>query len=301
MTRRSDTALGLGVLALAVAGLFGVLAWREAQFGPRGEPLTPYAVIALTTPAYAKASAAPLGGRISPEGRLTILEAPGTAGVAEARAGKGAVTDEMPRDSQPVPNAMLAGIRGLFTLGPEPLEAGERLMTLDLPEPMRGRLLLVNGCFRFGSVDGPAAVFPFGSVLGLVEGRLVVGPPGLAAATSAQVGEVIAWPGRIGRPISAEGQAKVQRLCRSNEVLAVVPASESVAETRYASDLAERWAAKRDLRFGEAMAATRQCLEQVRRAGRYEPGTPCELLVPAAPPPAPPAPPPPFPPPPQPR
>ena len=128
-----------------------------------------------------------------------------------------------------------------------------------------------------------------GSMLGLVEGRLVVGPAGLAAAASARVGEVIAWPGRIMRPISEEGMAKVQRGCRSSEVLAVVPASASVAETRYESDLAERWAAKQDIAFSAALLPVRQCLERVRLGGGNEPGTPCELLVP----PTPPAPPPP--------
>jgi hypothetical protein len=288
--RRVDTALGLGVFALVLAGLFGVLAWREVRW-PQGEPLTPYDVVALTTPAAARASTAPVGGRIDEQGRLVILKAPATRGVAEPRAGTAPITDELPRSSRPVPNAVLAGIRGLFTLGPVPLGEGDRLMTFDVPVPMRGRLLLVDGCFRFGSVDGPAAVFPFGSMLGLVDGRLVVGPAGFAAAASARVGEVIAWPGRIMRPISEEGMAKLKRVCRSSEVLAVVPASASVAETRYESDLAERWAAKQDIAFSAALRPVRQCLKRVRLGRGYEPGTPCELLIPPTPPAPPPAPP----------
>lgn len=291
MKRRFDTALGLGVFALVLAALFAVLAWREVKW-PRGEPLTPYEVVALTTPPDARASRAPEGARVNEQGRLTILEVPATTGVAEPRAGTAPITDELPRAFRPVPNAVLAGIRGLFTLGPEPLSEGDRLMTFDVPEPMRGRLLLVDGCFRFGSADGPAAVFPFGSMLGLVDGRLVVGPAGLAAARSARVGEVIAWPDRIMRPISAEGKAKVQHLCRSAEVLAVVPASASVAETRDESDLAERWAARQDIAFSAALRPVRQCLERVQRGGGYQPGTPCELLIPPTPPLPPPAPPP---------
>jgi hypothetical protein len=70
--RRVDTALGLGVFALVLAAMFGVLAWREVKW-PQGEPLTPYDVVALTTPADARASAAPLGGKIDEHGRLVIL------------------------------------------------------------------------------------------------------------------------------------------------------------------------------------------------------------------------------------
>lgn len=292
MKRRIDTALGFGIFAVVLAGLFGVLAWRDGRRA-RGKPPAPYEIVALSSPPDVRASVAPDGARLNEQGRLTILDVPATSGVAEARAGQEAITDERPREARQVPNAMLAGIRALFTLGPEPLDQGDRLMTLEAPDPMLGRLLLVDGCFRFGSLDGPAAVFPFGTMLGLVDGRLVVGPPGLAAARSARVGEVIAWESWKARPISEEGKAKVQRFCHSNDVLAVVPASARVAETRYESDLAERWAGMKDLAFSAAIGPVRQCLKQVRRARRYAPGTPCELLIPPPPPAPPPAPPPP--------
>ena len=81
MKRRFDTALGLGVFALVLAALFAVLAWREVKW-PRGEPLTPYEVVALTTPPDARASRAPEGARVNEQGRLTILEVPATMGVA---------------------------------------------------------------------------------------------------------------------------------------------------------------------------------------------------------------------------
>jgi hypothetical protein len=185
----------------------------------------------------------------------------------------------------------------MYLLGPEPRDREDGMVVVgEAPEAMRGRLLLVDGCFRFGSVDGPAVVFPFGSTLGLIDGRLVVGEPGLPASRSARVGEVVAWPGRLIRGISPEGEAKVHAHCRSSSVLAVVPASASVAEKRFESDLAERWARDRDLKFSAAIGPVRKCLERMRRGMSIETGTPCELLGPPLPPPVPPTPGPPPPP-----
>jgi hypothetical protein len=294
--RRVDPALGLGIFAVVLAGLFGVLAVVDpGRLGPEAPPPRPYTVDAAVTPAEAQASAAPRNAAIGRSGRLTIVEAPATRGtLAPRRAGERGA-DELAREAAPVSMGMLAGIRGFYRVDPLPPEELQRPITITLEYvPNRAPLVLVDGCFRFGGREGPWGVFPPDARLGLIDGYLVVGPPGLPARYSARVGEVIAWEGKQVRALAAAAKDKVRERCGAGEVISVMPWSASVQQAETDSWVASEIAAKLKLSFDRAVALLRRCGDRARHAVRGGPISmpieeACRLAhpQPIAPPPAP--------------
>lgn len=273
MTRRIDTPLGLGIAAVVLAALFGLLAVVDrGRLGPEAPPPRPYTVNAAVTPVEARASAAPLSAAIGRSGGLTILEAPATQGTLAPRQAGERGADERARKAAPVPMEMLTGIRGFYRLGPLPPEEQQRLTTITLEYVLnRAPLLLVDGCFRFGGREGPLAVFPPDTRLGLIDGYLVVGPPGLPARYSARVGEVIAWEGKQIRAIAATVKDKVRERCGAGEVISVIPWSASVQQAETDSWVASEIAGKLKLSFGQAVALLKRCGDRARLAVRGGP------------------------------
>jgi hypothetical protein len=230
-------------------------------------PPTPYSVTAAVTPAEAQATLAPRGGAIGPTGRLTILEVPATEGTLQPLVLGENGLDEQPRRVARVPKEMLAGVRGFYRLGLLPPDEQERLVVVDAVEVhSEGRLLLVDGCFRFRSPNGPLVVFGPESRLGLVDGYLVVGQKGLPARYSARVGEVIAWEGGAVRAIDEEGKAAAARRCGGGEVIHVPAWSASVRKAADDSRTATLIAAEMNIGFEEGLALLRRCGEPARRA-----------------------------------
>lgn len=266
MKRRFDKALGLALFALALAVLFGLLAVFDR--GPPGidpDPPMPWPVTAALTPEDARATLAPRGATIGPSGRLTILEAPPTKGTVEPPSGAG--SDQRPRAVEPVPPAMLAGIRGFFRVGMLPQEELDRpiLTTLEVVWN-EGPLLLVDGCFRFQRRDGPLLVFGPEAKLALQDGWLVVGQQGMPARFSARVGEVIAWEGGQLRGIEPEAKAGINRRCGQGEVILAPAWSASVQAAAEESASAEKIARNIGGSFDEALALLRRCGPAATRA-----------------------------------
>jgi hypothetical protein len=264
--RRPDTPTSLALLALLAAGLFGLLAvFDRGVPGIDPDPPMPWPVTAALTPADARASATPRGAIIEPGGRLTILEAPATQGTAEPPSEQG--RDMRPRTVTRVPPAMLAGIRGFFRTAPLPPEEMDRsfIVTADVVWN-EGRLLLVDGCFRFQRRDGPLLVFGQGTKLALQDGWLTVGPAGMPARLSARAGETIAWEGRQLRGIDAKAKAAINRLCGPGEVIVAPPWSASVQAAAEESRAAELIARERGTSFDEALALLRRCGSAAARA-----------------------------------
>jgi hypothetical protein len=266
--RRLDTTLGLGIFAVLSAALLGLLAvFDGGRIGPEPPPPMPYPVIAAVTPLDARAFLAPRGGVIEESGRLTIREVSATEGTIGPLPASGLEPDERSRPAKPAPVGMLAGIRGFYRLGLLPPEELARPITITLERVYNeGRLMLVDGCFRFGGPKGPLAVFGPEARLGLVEGYLVVGQPGLPARFSARVGEVIGWEGKQVRDIAAAAKDKVRERCGAGEVISVLPWSASVQKAAAESWMATDIASKLKLNFAEALALLRRCGEPARRA-----------------------------------
>lgn len=251
-----------------MAAIFGLLAvFDRGVPGIDPDPLMPSPVTAALTPIDAKATLAPRGARIEPSGRLTILEAPPTQGTLEPPSPDGTASDMQPRSSSPVAPATLAGIRGFYRLGSLPREEQNRLITITLEQVHHeGRLLLVDGCFRFGTADGPLLVFAPDARLGLHDGFLMVGQKGMPARYSARVGEAIAWEGKQVRGIDDKARAGINKRCGSGEVISVPAWSASVQAAAEESRSAALIARDIGGSFEEAKALMRRCGEPARRA-----------------------------------
>lgn len=270
MKRRPDTALALALFALALAGLFGLLAvFDRGMPGIDPAPPMPWPITAALTPADARATQAPRGATIEPSGRLTILAAPPTNGTVEPPSEKG--RDVRPRAVERVPPAMLAGIRGFFRVGLLPPEEMNRsfIVTADVTRN-EGRLLLVDGCFRFQQPDGPLLVFGPDVKLALQDGWLTVGSEGMPARFSARAGEVIAWEGKQLRRIDAKARAGINKRCGPGAVILAPPWSASVHAAAAESNSAEKIAKDMGGSFEDALALMRRCGAVAARA--VEPG-----------------------------
>lgn len=263
----------MALLALLAAAVAGTLAWRDVRRMADPEPPKPrwLRVEALVTPQGARATLAPLGATIGPNGRLTILGAPGSAGRPAPLVHGTIHWGDLAAPFDKVPNAMLAGVRALFRALPPPShERDEELLIVGSPDWFEGRLLLVDGCFRFGGADGPHAIFPFGTRLGLRDGYLVVGPPGLPPARSARVGETIVWETYFAEAFGPGVRAAVRRRCGPGKLLLVLPESRSVKAERSLGFAASDLAREEGGTWEEALARLRAC----QRAGGDHPSCP---------------------------
>jgi hypothetical protein len=269
--RQPDPALALALLALAAALLFGLAAvFDRGVPGIDPDPLMPWPVTAALTPADARATMAPRGAAIGQGGRLTLLQAPATQGTVEPPSDRR--RDLQPRALEPVPPAMLAGIRGLFRIGTLPPQEVDRLITTTLDIVYNeGRLLLVDGCFRFQHPSGPLLVFGPGTRLALQDGWLTVGQQGMPARFSARVGETIAWEGRQLRGIDQKAKAGINKRCGPGEVIHAPTWSASVQRAEEESRLVDLIARDTGSSFEEALALSRRCGPAAARAAQPGP------------------------------
>jgi hypothetical protein len=262
---RLDLVQLLALLAVAGAVVAGVLAFLEVRQSSVPRMAEPWRAEALATPAGSQATAAPQGGRIEEDGSVTILKVPQTEGRPETFVvGTGGWSNRA-QPFEPVPNAMLGGIRALFRLIPEPPEPGDELVTVNLDRrTTEGRLMLVRGCLRFDAPNGPLVVLPPGSVLGLRQGYLTVGPPGLPPARSARIGERIFWEDELRTRFDAATRRRVTDRCGPGPLAYVLPWSASVQKVDQDSFRAEEVARERDLTWREAYEEVRRCGEEAR-------------------------------------
>lgn len=271
---RSRFAHWLGLLTVAaalIAGLLALLDMRQPSTPRFGEP---WRAEALLTPAESRARVSPRGGRVEEDGSLTILHAPPTQGKAEPRPNGMAGWSNRAQSFEPVPNAMMGGIKALFRLVPGPPRPGDELIVTTLERrTTEGRLMLVRGCLRFNAPDGPIAVLPPGSVLGLREGYLTVGPPGLPPAQSARVGERIFWEDYPWTRFDAATQRRGAERCGPGLLAYVLPWSASVQQVDRDSFRAEELARDQGLTWREAYREVRRCGERARMGiARETPG-----------------------------
>ncbi len=254
----------LGVLAVLAAAVLGLLAWRDALHltNPKPRPVKPWRTDARVTPPDAKATLAPKGGRIEPSGRLTILSAPGSTGKPVPLVPGTVHWGHLAQPFERVPNAMLAGVRGLFRLVPRPPD--ERLLVGGV-EYGRGRLVLVDGCFRMNGPGGPLLVFPPGTRFGLRDGYLVVGPPGLPPLVSARVGEQIFWEGDTITNWDEGTRRRVGRICGPGRIESVNPWSVTVREAKVAGFSASSAAGNNGITWEGALRDVERCMADIRR------------------------------------
>ena len=296
MSRRSrpDPLLVVALFALGAALLLGSLAALDLARLRDPEPrlAEPWRAEALVTPAGARASAAPRGGRIEADGSLTILSAPPTPGKAEPFvAGRGGSSNEA-KPFDPVPAAIMGGVRALFRLIPEPPDERDGMIITTLERRVSdGRLVLARGCLRFGSASGPLAILPPGSRFGLRDGWLVVGPPGLPPARSARVGEVIFWEDEVWTRFDEGTRRRVAERCGPGPLAYVLPWSASVRQVDQDSFRAEEVARDQRISWREAYEQVRTCGDRnretiARHFPRREPPTfveSCHFDAPGAP------------------
>jgi hypothetical protein len=284
--QRVDTALGLAIFALAAAGLFGLLAWRDVLRWtyPEPRPQRPWRIDWLVTAPEARATVLPKGARLEPSGRLTILEAPPSVGKPVPLVPNTVHWAQQPQPFDATPAGMKAGIRvlpNLRPIPPEELDGG--LLVVGEPEYGGGRVTLVDGCFRLNGAGGPLLVMPPGSRLGLRDGWLVVGPPGLPPGQSARVGEPIFFEGRTLTNFDAGDAAMLRKLCGPGLVQSILPWSESVQVAQEDGFEATRRAEQQGISWDAAMRPIRACRAREAK-GKLKPREHCRVpLSPAQP------------------
>lgn len=258
----------LGTLAVLAAAILGLLAWTDALHLtiPEQRPVKPWRTDARVTPVDARATLAPKGGTIERSGRLTLLAAPGSPGKAVPLVPNTVHWGHMAQPFEPVPNAMLAGVRGLFRLVPHPPdEQDNETLTLLVAEYGEGRLVLVDGCFRMNGPGGPLLVFPPGTRLGLRGGYLMVGPPGLPPLVSARVGEQIFWEGGTITNWDEGTRRRVRAICGPGRIESVNPWSATVREAEVAGFAASSAAGNNGITWEGALRDIERCMADVRR------------------------------------
>lgn len=257
--KRLAPALAVGLLVIA-AVLAALTTLPRRWFEPPPRPPRLFTVQAIVTPAGSRAKAAPRGAQIEPDGTLTVLSAPGSQGRALPWTSQPSRWGVRPRPVTAVPAAMLAGIRALFRLVPPPPVKRDELVVTTLERTVStGRLILARGCFRLDNANGPLAVFPPGTRLGLVDGYLMVGPPGLPPELSARVGEHLFWEGPAITGFDEASRRRMAAACGPGPAQTVFPASATVQQARNeglaASELADRYGVPWD----EALESVRRC------------------------------------------
>ena len=255
----------LAVGLLIVAALLVIAAvLPQDWFRPAPEPPQPLKVEALVTPANSGAADAPRGGRIEEDGSLTILSAPGSVGRALPWSGRPSQWGVEPQPHDPLPPEMLAGIRALFRLVPQPPR--DELMVTTLERRVAGgRLILDRGCFRLNGTDGAIAVFPPGTKLGLIDGYMVVGPPGFPPELSTRVGEHVFWEGDTFRNFDQASLQRIATYCGPGPAGTVMPASATVQQARNDGLEASEYAERYGVDWDEALRRVRQCRERMEQ------------------------------------
>jgi hypothetical protein len=257
--------LPLALLALAVLlGLFALFDWRP--FEDRPAPPEPFKIEAMAPAPGARASRTPVAGRIEASGKLTILSAPASAGQAAPWSSGRAQWGTRPQRFKPVPSNMLSGLRALFRLVPQPELADRLIIVSESLSYGGGRLLLIDGCFRLHKADGPIAIFPPGTILGLRNNYLMVGPPGLPPELSARVGEHVAWADAVKRPFGQSSLDRVARLCGKGPVEYAVPGSASVQQSASDALAASSFSDRYGVPWADALKRVRRCREKLQQS-----------------------------------
>lgn len=264
--KRLAPALAVGLLVVAALLVaFSMLPRRWTEQAPK--PPRPIQVQAFVNPDAGGATAAPRGARVEPDGTLTILSAPGSQGRAEPWSAEPSQWGVRPQPVTRVPQAMLAGIRALFRVVPPPPSRHDELIVTTLERNVSaGRLTLVRGCFRLNGPGGPLAVFPPGASLGLVDGHLMVGPPGLPPELSARVGEHLFWEGKAFANFDELSRRRMAAACGPGPAQTVVPASATVQQARNDGFAASEFSDRYGLPWDEALAQIRRCRARAERA-----------------------------------
>ena len=264
--KRRAPAFAAGILLLAaVVMLFGLLPRRWTEPAPKPPPAIE--VEALVTGTGSRATAAPRGARIEDDGSLTILSAPGSPGRALPWSSPPSQWGVQPQPFDPLPPAMSGGIRALFRQIPRPAPERDEPMMMTLERNVSsGRLLLVRGCFRMNKPNGPLAVFPPGTRLGLVDGYLMVGPPGFPPELSARAGEHVFWEGTAATRFDEPSRRRMAAACGPGPAQTLIPASATVQQAGSdgfaASNFAERYGGSWD----DALARVRRCRERLEQS-----------------------------------
>lgn len=257
-------AVGL-LLAAAMLGALALLPRGWLEPAPRPPQLV--TVQAFVTPAGLRAAATPRGARIEPDGTLTILAAPGSKGRAEPWSAQPWQWSVGPQPVTRIPPTVLAGIRALFRQVPQrPPSRPDRLIVTTLERNVStGRLTLVRGCFRLNGPGGPLAVFPPDARLGLVDGYLMVGPPGLPPGLSARVGEHLFWEGRAAANFDEPSRRRIAAACGPGPARTVVPASATVQQALGDGFAASDFSRRYGIAWDEALDRVRQCRERAEQ------------------------------------
>jgi hypothetical protein len=264
--RRLAPALAAGLLVIAaLAMVLGLLPrqWTE----PKARPPQTIVVEALVTRTGSRATAAPRGARIENDGSLTIPSAPGSPGRALPWSSPPSQWGVQPQRFDPLPPAMASGIRALFREVPQPAAERDQPMMMTLERTVAsGLLLLVRGCFRMNSADGPLAVFPPGTRLGLVDGYLMVGPPGFPPELSARVGEHVFWEGKAMTRFDEASRRRIAAACGAGPAQTVLPASATVQQARNDGLAASNFTRRYGSSWTDALRRVRQCRERLEQS-----------------------------------
>jgi hypothetical protein len=161
---------------------------------------------------------------------------------------------------------MLGGLRALFRLVPPPQEELDQLRVTNLDRRYgSGRLIIVDGCFRLDGPRGPIAILQPGTILGLRDGYLMAGPPGLPPELSARVGEHVFWEGDTIRNFEAGSLQRVRQYCGPGEVQSVRPESATVQQARNDGFAASNFADRYGVPWPEALRRVRRCRERLQQ------------------------------------
>jgi hypothetical protein len=162
---------------------------------------------------------------------------------------------------------MLRGIRALFRHVPHPAPETDEPMMMTLERNVSsGRLILVRGCFRMNSPDGPLAVFPPGAQLGLVGPYLMVGPPGFPPEMSARVGEHLFWEGKAMTRFTEASRRRMAAACGSGPAQTVIPASATVQQARSDGFAASNFAKRYGGSWDDALRRVTRCRERLENS-----------------------------------
>jgi hypothetical protein len=188
----------------------------------------------------------------------------------------------------------------LFRLVPPPPDERNDLVVVDaMARYGQGRLVLVDGCFRMNGPRGPLLVFPPATRLGLRDGYLLVGPPGLPPLVSARVGEQLFWEGHTITNWDQGTRRRVRAVCGPGRIESVNPWSATAREAEVAGFAASSAAGNNDITWEGALRDVERCMAAIRRRepdalrrvheiGRCQAGP--ASLAPRQPPPLPPLP-----------
>ncbi|GAA4013294.1 hypothetical protein GCM10022280_09380 [Sphingomonas swuensis] len=208
----------------------------------------------------------PYGAILDANGRLTILRVPPTTAKPSPNIeGKRLLAATPPGRS--LDPSIAGGIKAFFRTRPQPQNDGLRITTMEYKYTQL-RLVLIEGCFRADTGDGPLVVFPPDTRLFIQGGFLSVGVPG-RPDMQARVGEELFWEAYAAQISEPKSLGLIHSICGQGAVLQVVPSSASTAAAR--QDAAAAIAFQRGSKgvsWEEALQAVQECDRQFEASFR---------------------------------